>query len=207
METLYTSENIKNLNTKGFTVIDNVLSLDLAEKIYDAYNEETEWDLFNQVREKHYSHVFKSPNPYLPQEIESYSAKFNRSSNLENSSLITNTFNNILVPLLKSVSPFHVDEFDVRCYKLDKDNHYRTHIDDYAGTINLIYYVNKEWRWDWGGILNIVSHDDLELCESIFPKFNRVVLLNNKVFRSPHFVSSVESFALNSRYSIVSFNK
>jgi Rps23 Pro-64 3,4-dihydroxylase Tpa1-like proline 4-hydroxylase len=207
METLYTSENIKNLNTKGFTVIDNVLSLDLAEKIYDAYNEETEWDLFNQVREKHYSHVFKSPNPYLPQETESYSAKFNRSSNLENSNLITNTFNNILVPLLKSVSPFHVDEFDVRCYKLDKDNHYRTHIDDYAGTINLIYYVNKEWRWDWGGILNIVSHDDLELCESIFPKFNRVVLLNNKVFRSPHFVSSVEPFALNSRYSIVSFNK
>lgn len=207
METLYTSENIKNLNTKGFAIIDNVLPLELAEEIYDAYYEETEWDLFNQVRENHYSHVFKSPNPFLPQEGEAYSAKFNRSSNLENLNLIKNTFNNIFVPLLKSVSPFHVDDFDVRCYKLDKNDYYRTHIDDYAGTINLIYYVNKEWRWDWGGILNVLSHDDLELCESIFPKFNRVVLLNNKVFRSPHFVSSVEPFALNSRYSIVSFNK
>jgi len=207
METLYTSENIKNLNTKRFTIIDNVLPLELVEEIYDAYCEETEWDLFNQVRENHYSHVFKSPNPFLPQEGEAYSAKFNRSSNLENLNLIKNTFNNILVPLLKSVSPFHVDEFDVRCYKLDKNDYYRTHIDDYAGTINLIYYVNKEWRWDWGGILNVLSHDDLELCESIFPKFNRAVLLNNKVFRSPHFVSSVEPFALNSRYSIVSFNK
>jgi len=207
METLYTFENIKNLNTKGFTIIDNVLPLELAEEIYNVYCKETEWNLFNQVRENHYSHIFKSPNPFLPQEGEVYSAKFNRSSNLENLNLIKNTFNNILVPLLKAISPFCVDEFDVRCYKLDKNDYYRTHVDDYAGTINLIYYVNKEWRWDWGGILNVLSHDDLELCESIFPKFNRVVLLNNKVFRSPHFVSSVESFALNPRYSIVSFNK
>jgi len=207
METLYTFENIKNLNTKGFTIIDNVLPLELAEEIYNVYCKETEWNLFNQVRENHYSHIFKSPNPFLPQEGEVYSAKFNRSSNLENLNLIKNTFNNILVPLLKAISPFCVDEFDVRCYKLDKNDYYRTHVDDYAGTINLIYSVNKEWRWDWGGILNVLSHDDLELCESIFPKFNRVVLLNNKVFRSPHFVSSVESFALNPRYSIVSFNK
>ena len=207
MEMLYTLENINQLNTKGFTIIDNVLPLDLAEEIYSAYCEETKWDLFDQVRENHYRHVFKSPNPSLPQEEEIYSAKFNRSNNLENLDLITNTFNNILAPLVKSISPFHINEFDVRCYKMDKNNYYRTHVDDYAGSINLIYYVNKDWRWDWGGILNILSHDDLELCESIFPKFNRVVLLNNKIFRSPHFVSSVEPFALNPRYSIVSFNK
>ena len=35
METLYTSENIKNLNTKGFTIIDNVLPLELAEETKD----------------------------------------------------------------------------------------------------------------------------------------------------------------------------
>jgi Rps23 Pro-64 3,4-dihydroxylase Tpa1-like proline 4-hydroxylase len=207
MEMLYTSENINQLNTKGFTVIDNVLPLDLANKLHTVYEQENKWTLLEQVRENHYSHVFKSSNPFLPQEGEAYSAKFNRSNNLENSEIIKDTFNNYLVPLLKAVSPFEMSEYDVRCYKLDINDYYRTHIDDYAGTVNMIYYVNKEWRWDWGGILNVYSHEDLELCESILPRFNRIVLLNNKVFRAPHSVSTVEKYALNPRYSIVSFNK
>jgi Rps23 Pro-64 3,4-dihydroxylase Tpa1-like proline 4-hydroxylase len=207
METLYTSENIDQLNTKGFTVIDNVLPLELANKLCDVYEQENEWKLLNQVRENHYSHVFKSPNPFLPQEGEAYSAKFSRSNNLESLEIVKDTFNNHLVPLLKSVSPFEMSEYDVRCYKLDTGDYYRTHIDDYAGTVNMIYYVNKEWRWDWGGILNVYSHEDLELCESVLPKFNRVVLLNNKVFKAPHNVSTVEKYALNPRYTIVSFNK
>jgi Rps23 Pro-64 3,4-dihydroxylase Tpa1-like proline 4-hydroxylase len=207
METLYTSENIDQLNTKGFTVIDNVLPLELANKLCDVYEQENEWKLLDQVRENHYSHVFKSPNPFLPQEGEAYSAKFSRSNNLESLEIVKDTFNNYLVPLLKSVSPFEMSEFDVRCYKLDAGDYYRTHIDDYAGTVNMIYYVNKEWRWDWGGILNVYSHEDLELCESVLPKFNRVVLLNNKVFKAPHNVSTVEKYALNPRYTIVSFNK
>jgi Rps23 Pro-64 3,4-dihydroxylase Tpa1-like proline 4-hydroxylase len=207
MEMLYTLKNNEELNTKGFTCLDNVLPLDLANQLYSLYENEAEWDVFDQIRENHYSHIFKSPNPFLPQEGETYSAKFNRSINLENNKTIRNIFSDYLVPILKSVPSFNIAEYDVRCYKLNKGDHYRTHIDDYAGTINLIYYINREWRWDWGGILNVLSHDSLEFCESIFPKFNRVVLLNNKVFRAPHFVSAVESFALNPRYSIVSFNK
>lgn len=207
METLYTSENLNQLNTKGFTVIDNVLPLDLANKIYEIYKQEQEWKLLNQVKKNHYNHVFKSPNPLLPQEGEIYSAKFSRSNSLENLKVIKDTFNNYLLPLLKAVSPFEINEYDIRCYKLNAGDYYRTHIDEYAGVVNIIYYVNKEWRWDWGGILNVYSHEDLEFCESIFPKFNRVVLLNNKIFKSPHSVSTVEQYVLNPRYSIVSFNK
>ena len=206
-EMLYTSNNINDLNTKGFTYLDDVLPLDLANQLHELYIQEQEWNLLDQVRENHYSHVFKSPNLFLPQEGETYSAKFNRSNNLENNEVIKNTFNNFLVPILKGISPFEMSSYDVRCYKLDSGDHYRTHVDDYAGTINMIYYVNREWRWDWGGILNVLSHDDLEFCESIFPKFNRLVLLNNKIFKAPHFVSTVEKYALNPRYSIVSFNK
>ena len=199
--------NIEDLITKGFSIIDDVLPLELANEIHDNFVVNKEWESIEQTRETHYNHIFKSENEFLPHGDEVYTARFNRSNQLESSDTVKNTFNNYFIPLLKQVSPFEVNEFDVRCYKLDKTDHYRTHVDDYAGKINLIYYVNKEWRWDWGGILNVLSHENKEHNFPIFPKFNRVVLLNNQIFRAPHFVSSVESFALCSRFSIVSFNK
>jgi Rps23 Pro-64 3,4-dihydroxylase Tpa1-like proline 4-hydroxylase len=197
----------EELNSNGFSLLDDMLPLELANEINEAYSQNKEWEFIDQIRENHYNSILKSDNEFLPRPNEHYSAKFNRSKTLESTDLIKNTFNNYFIPLLKQVSPFVINEFDVRCYKLDKNNYYRSHNDDYAGSVNFIYYVNKEWRWDWGGILNVLSHEEKEFCQPIFPKFNRVVLLNNKVFRAPHFVSVVEEYALSPRYSIVSFNK
>lgn len=203
METLYTKELIN----KGYTFIDDVLPLDIADQVHDLFLGENKWNIIDQIRENHYSHIFKSTNPFLPQEGEIYSSKFSRSNELESNELINNIFNNYFVPLLNDVSPIKLSEYDIRCHKQDIGDYFRIHMDDYAGEINLIYYVNKDWRWDWGGILNVLSHDDLSFCDSVFPKYNRVVLLNNKVFRAPHFVNTVEKYALNPRYSIVAFTK
>ena len=94
----------------------------------------------------------------------------------------------------------------MRCDKLTEGGYYRTHIDDYAGEIGSIYYANKRWCYDWGGILHVGDKEDDKLT-SIFPKFNRIIFLNHKKFKFPHFISEVSDYAFNSRYSMITFNK
>jgi Rps23 Pro-64 3,4-dihydroxylase Tpa1-like proline 4-hydroxylase len=199
--------NKHELSELGYTVIDDFLPIDVAKKIQDLFFKQNSWELIHQIRENHYGHVFKTQSPFLPKSNEIYSTKFKRSFILEQNQDLKTIYDEFFVPILREISPFELDEFDIRCHKSEKGDYFRTHIDDYAGSLNLIYYVNEKWVWDWGGILNIVDDNDYDFNKQILPKFNRVTLLNNKVFRSPHFVSSIEEFALFPRYSIVSFNK
>jgi len=201
------SKHKNELVELGYTVVDDFLPFDIAKKIHDLFIANNSWEFIHQIRENHFDHVHKTSSPFLPKNDESYLSKFSRSFILEKSEEIKNLYEEHFVPKLKLISPFELNEFDVRCHKMDNGNYFRTHIDDYAGSINLIYYVNEKWMWDWGGMLNIADDKDYEFNKQILPKFNRVTLLNNKVFRSPHFVSSVEEYAQHPRYSIVSFNK
>lgn len=204
-----TNKYQNDLQTKGYTVIDNFLPEDLAEELNEIYLAENEsnWNFMDQTRDSHYGHVFKTNNPLLPKEGESYKAKFWRSENLESNKRFNKIFNNNFKDKIKQYSNIDLQEFDSRCYRLKQGDYYRLHIDDYAGDINSIYYVNNNWKWDWGGILHVCDHENEEYIQPIFPKFNRLVLLHNKKFRSPHFISQVSEFALNPRFSIVSFNK
>jgi len=143
------NEQIKfELLEKGYFIIDNFLSEEIAQSTYELFNQTSKWDVINQVRENHFGHVFKTNSPYLPKEGETYTARFSRSEELEKTNHIQKLFENYFIPLLKKVSPFEVTEFDIRCYKLDPLDHYRVHTDDYAGKVNIIYYVNNDWKWD-----------------------------------------------------------
>ena len=100
-----------------------------------------------------------------------------------------------------------LDDSVLLAYKLDPRDFYRIHIDDYIGGVGCIYYVNKDWILDWGGILNICPASQPETAIPVFPKFNRAVFVAHKSFRYPHFVSVVSPFAQSSRYTLISFNK
>ena len=69
----------------GFLIIDDFLPLDVANKLEKLYSSTSKksWDIMDQVREKHYSHVFKMDSQSFPQKDEIYSAKFQRSNTLE----------------------------------------------------------------------------------------------------------------------------
>jgi len=79
----------------------------------------------------------------------------------------------------------------------------RTHIDDYAGKVGFILYLNRNWSWDWGGLLSIAAADDLVV---EYPLFNRLVVIAHEKFRLPHFVSTISEFALNERHTIIGFS-
>ena len=200
------TDNYKN---NGFVIVDDFLPEEIANKLEVMYSDDNnEWEYLDQVRDQAYStgKYGKSftKSPYFPREEETYTAKFWRSNKLESET--ENIFGEYFVPALKSISQLELSKFDRRCFKLDEGCHYRTHIDEWLGRMSCSYYINKDWIWDWGGILHICSGEDEDYCKPIFPKFNRLVLLNNKKFHSPHFISPVSEFALNSRFSIVIFS-
>lgn len=191
----------------GYVIVDNFLPEEIAEEINALWKAETEWKKQDQVRPEHYQHVFKTNSQFFPGESEPYLARFDRADKLEKSARVKELYDTYFKPALSEVSGVPLSEFDIRCYRLEKGDFYRTHIDDYAGEVGLTYYVNKRWIWDWGGLLHIgAAHSDEEI-SSVLPKFNRGMILDHKKFRFPHFVSPVTEYAENPRYSIVSFNK
>ena len=192
-----------NYEKYGYYVIDDFLPIEIANELEQMYFKTHSWSYIDQVRENHYKHVFKMNSDFLPSEDEHYLAKFKRSTYLEKKS--KEIFDSFFKTKMNEITNSNLSKMDVRCYKLDSGDFYRTHIDDYAGDVGCVYYLNKDWCWDWGGILNIVNEDDSLI--PIFPKFNRLVIHDMKEFRFPHFISPVTDYAKCSRYTIVSFNK
>lgn len=200
-------EKLKEFKEKGYVVIDDFIPETAANELNAMYVAETNWEKIDQVRERHYQHVFATKSVYLPKGDEFYMARFGRSRDLEKNDRLNEIYDQYFKGPLKYFSEADLKAFDVRCYNLKQGDFYRSHIDDYAGSIGCVYYINKKWIWDWGGLLHVNSFDgDSEFVDTIFPKFNRVVLLDHKKFKFPHFVSAVSEFAKEARYSIVSFN-
>jgi Rps23 Pro-64 3,4-dihydroxylase Tpa1-like proline 4-hydroxylase len=202
------AEAARSYKENGFLIVDDFLPNEKAEELYELYASEEEWEHHDQVREGHFKHVFQTINsPYFPGEEEAYMAKFGRSEKLEQNTELKNIFNDYFKPALAGVSRLALSDYDVRCYQLKQGDFYRTHIDDYAGDIGCIYYINKKWVWDWGGILHVGSDEDNEAITALFPKFNRAIFVDHGGFRFPHFISTVSEFAQNPRYTMISFNK
>ena len=201
------TDKLQEYNKNGYVIIDDFLPEKEANELNSLYVAQKEWEIIDQVRERHYQHVFATRSEFLPKGDESYMARFGRSRDLEKSETVNRIYKDFFIPELNKFSQSELKNFDVRCYNLNPGDFYRAHIDDYAGSIGCVYYLNKKWIWDWGGLLHINSYEgDSDFVETIFPKFNRMVLLDHKKFKFPHFVSVVSEFAKEARYSIVSFN-
>ena len=202
---------IEDYYKNGYAVIDDFLPIDIANKLEELYFEENnKWDLEDQDYDEAYMDEsestygkFKTDSEYLPDPNESFTAKFWRSNNLE--SKVDEILIDHFKKNLKKYAKSEINNYDMRCYKLDEGCHYRLHMDNPIGDMGFVYYVNKKWKWDWGGILHVAKDEFEEDFQPIFPKFNRVVFMNHTEFTLPHFISQVAKYAKNPRFTLVTF--
>ena len=130
------------------------------------------------------------------QSEEGYSCRFKRSFELEKTPLF-HEFGEKLCSVLQAVEPIG-DTAIVNAYKMEEGDYFRTH-DDKTNGRGFVYYLCKDWDWDWGGIL-MMKHRDSML--PILPKFNHLLIMD---FGVPHFVTPVMKYAKEPRYAMVGF--
>lgn len=176
-------------------------------KILKKYKKCKKWKKIKQVRAKHYSHVFKNKSPYLPSKNEKYLSSFYRSKNLENDKFIKSIINNNLVKFFYKQYKIRDLDIDIRCHKFTVGDFFRVHMDGYAGGYAMTLSLNKNWKWDWGGILSVAHGKNESEVLSLLPKWNCANILNNYIHPSPHFLSSIQKHALETRYTITCFIK
>jgi len=56
--------------------------------------------------------------------------------------------------------------------------------------------LNKNWKWDWGGILNITHGKNQGELLSLLPKWNCANILDNYTHANPHFLTPIQDHAL-----------
>ena len=177
------------------------------EIILSKFKENKKWDRMDQVRSKHYSHVFKNDALSMPDEGESYSASFFKNLALADDAFIRDKTKEAIRKNL--ADHFNVDDFsmDLRCHKFEKNDYFRIHTDAYLEAYALTISINKNWKWDWGGILSLVYGEKFSELIGLLPKWNSANLLSNYIDASPHFVTPIREFALEPRYTITCFIK
>ena len=196
--------------SKDLYKIDNVFPELICKKILKLFEKEKKWKFISQAREKHYRHVF-SPQKNLdkklfPSKKEIYFAKFYRSDNLKKNLFLNSEIKKYVFPYLEKIK-IKYSNYEIRCHKFKKGNFLRLHYDHYAGTYAITINLNKEWKWDWGGLLCVLNNKKKNEINCLCPEWNSMNILYSlgKNKNSAHFVSSIEEYAISPRYSITIF--
>ena len=195
--------------SKNIYKIENVFPKKIVEKIFSKFKNLNlkSWKKVYQRKPRLYSALFKNSSEFLPDKNEVYFCEFYRSDKLRNNSFIKLSVEKFIFPLIKKYLKFNIKDYDIRCHKYIKNNQARLHYDDWAGVYAITVNLNKTWKWDWGGILSIGGENNSEKLYSVLPNWNSMNIVYSGKNNSPHFVTPVQSFAKNPRYSMTIFVK
>lgn len=185
-------------------VLKNIVPDDVARTVQAAYLS-ADFDIISQQRKTQFERQFTSTDPRMPQATELYQSKFGVSNYLVSTDLIQNTYKNYIKPALEQQVGYTLTRADLRCYMMPEGCHYRLHTDAYVADVGFVWYLNTNWRWDWGGLL--MSLDQQGNAQAEIPEFNKLVVINHKDGGDPHWVTPVTPWALEPRLTLVGFLK
>lgn len=185
--------------TKGFADVEDIANPARAEALL-ALLRAADYDRIEQTRRSHYAHVFANGGRQHPAAGEVYLSRFSRAASVERNPLLTGLIDDWIRPALTQISGVVCDgAFELRAYRMDAGDLIRAHSDDYAARIGFVYYLCRNWKLDWGGLLHVVGADEIR---TSVPGFNRLVAINHGM-RLVHFVSAIADYAKSPRYTIV----
>jgi hypothetical protein len=131
----------------------------------------------------------------MPTSNEPFIAKFSIGLNPEKNKKFLGLWKENLIPDLKKLTKNKAKYFLLpNIYKLGKGDVFRCHIDNYAGICGYTFYINKDWKWDYGGILNLIFKDNST--EQIYPHNNSVMFRNEKK-KLYHFLPLIPDYIKN----------
>lgn len=200
----------KDFYEKGYCIIDDFLSEGEVREIFDMFKAQTKWTQIDQER-PHYNAggPFVTRSPYMPKEGEFYYQRTKRAELLQDDPKWREVYTQKFLSKLEKLFDCKVIEDTTYILKYSEGDFSRVHTDDARGNVErvdvgILYYLCDSWMWDWGGLLLVVGDDKAEEMTAVFPKNNRIILLNHQR-KCPHAVTPVTKYAKNPRYCVASF--
>jgi Rps23 Pro-64 3,4-dihydroxylase Tpa1-like proline 4-hydroxylase len=176
------SEQYKNANPFPYIVIDNFLPETVLNSVVDEFNKNENWAYDTvkwtepyQVNKFYWPHDVETANN-MPKDLPIISALIN----FLNSPLMLKYLeeltgiNNLIGDELLMGGGLHKIKSGGKL-AIHKD--YNTHpIKKIYRRLNLLIYLNKDWKTEWGGNLELWDKDYTKLEVSVEPLFNRAVI-------------------------------
>ena len=161
---------------------------EIAEEVRGSFMRAT-WQRFDQAKPEYYRNNVVYPD----MEDETYSAGGWVTDFLDVD--INAIFFRYIVPEM-GINPDPKITVHLHGYRLGPGEHYRLHVDD-SGATGFIWYLSKNWKPDWGGLLGETNEMKVTV-----PQFNKLVV---RKAATPHLVTAVERWAKEPRYMLVGF--
>lgn len=207
---MITKKNIEDFFEIGFFYVDHFLPEATAQRLLEKCEQIRFWDKIEQTRD-HYRKggPFACQASLLPTEEDLYSKKNETSNAFDRDIEWQGIFRNEILTQIENAFKCKIAQPIFMLQKYSVGSYSRIHTDDYRNgvehvDIGFIYYLNRRWVWDWGGLLLACTRPTSEEMLAIAPKHNRITIINHQM-RPPHAVTPVTDWAKEARYGLTGF--